>query len=618
MREEIVVQRLIVTGYGYDYDGDTLAVGSAGTGPGRPWQRLGIRAPERAPDADTDLDRWLDQQDVDYQQTSNEPMEVVYENDHKWLPLAQLVEQMPALNDILYGCDNQIPPCLLDLIHRKLSGCKLRMSTFRLRSLYAPFLDDHEYRLVTSPNLYSIQCVQKVRLGSHHGTESQVSTDACLHEIEAAVAAVSGLAPGVKQARLLCDGDFRDSQSQPDSFSLPREKIIRRVQESTKLAPGSVGSLQYLQLTDLTGDGSCLSQLLLGSSRNTDFSVLRALRLEMTIPTRALWDLDLKYSFPALTTFVLSMWPVKGQSHDGEPAVDSSAASPFVQKLVRQGLTVLQLDGWDYRSSSPTAILGPSLKVLRLTSQSRRGTSGALLQKEVEQLAELCPSIEELALPIWRSQGDANEVAMYTALGRLGRLRRLSLLLMVWVPTPGLPLPPSYNEFESQELSCLAPYRVGHLRDAFINAAMDEKLARSIFHTIGARDTSSRPSLQCLQLKVAGWQEFSGRDSMVLDKYFLHIGLSWLLNWDPRDTHQDELLAQELGTDERLANAEMDDENFAEDHCELKPVYRSLWPHGSRDEGPQGETPERLLEPGVLEDGWRGDWYSLPLHSDHA
>lgn len=289
-----------------------------------------------------------------------------------------------------------------------------------------------------------------------------------------------------------------------------------------------------------------------------------------------------------------------------------------MQKLVRQGLTVLQLDGWDYRASSPTSILGPSLKVLRLTSQSRRGTSGGLLQKDVEQLAELCPSIEELALPIWRSQGDAREVAMYTALGRLGRLRRLSLLLLVWVPTRGLPVPPSYNEFESRELSCLAPYRVGHLRDAFIDAAVDEKLARAIFHTIRARNRPSHPSLQYLQLDVAGWQEFCGRESMVLDKYFLHIGLSWLLNWDPRDTHHDELLAQELGRDERLANAKMDDENFAEDHCELKPVYRSLWPHHSRDDGPPGETPERLLEPGVLEDGWRGDWHSFPLYSDHS
>lgn len=168
--------------------------------------------------------------------------------------------------------------------------------------------------------------------------------------------------------------------------------------------------------------------------------------------------------------------------------------------------------------------LSPNLRKLQVFTYPVQGAD-PLVCDHIHKLATLCPLLEELAVETRRSRGNAAEVALYQALGRLPRLRQLRLTLDASPPplvdvvdedgnaiardtsvepwfdswaaqylcdgnTAGVPvnlsiapnrrvLPPNFH-----------PYRRGHLLDVFVNSAVDEALARSIFAVIdGAKRT---------------------------------------------------------------------------------------------------------------------------------
>lgn len=81
----------------------------------------------------------------------------VYETDEVWRPLADLIQQLPVLNDMQYRCRGQFPPCLLEALHRYAIQCRLYIFSFLLRSLIAPEIDPYEFKLVITPSLHSIQ-----------------------------------------------------------------------------------------------------------------------------------------------------------------------------------------------------------------------------------------------------------------------------------------------------------------------------------------------------------------------------------------------------------------------------------------------------------------------------
>lgn len=82
--------------------------------------------------------------------------EAAYEINHVWEPLANLIRELPALADLLYSCRWQFPPCLLDALHETQPRCRLYIYEFRLHTLSAPVTDPYEYKLSTSPCLYSV------------------------------------------------------------------------------------------------------------------------------------------------------------------------------------------------------------------------------------------------------------------------------------------------------------------------------------------------------------------------------------------------------------------------------------------------------------------------------
>jgi hypothetical protein len=84
------------------------------------------------------------------------PPTITLEEDNAWEPLADFIRQLPTLTEVVYNCSNQLSRCILEVLHRERSDCRLHMKTFYFRSLHERKTDHHEFALATSPCLHSI------------------------------------------------------------------------------------------------------------------------------------------------------------------------------------------------------------------------------------------------------------------------------------------------------------------------------------------------------------------------------------------------------------------------------------------------------------------------------
>ncbi|KAG7286733.1 hypothetical protein NEMBOFW57_009045 [Staphylotrichum longicolle] len=115
------------------------------------------------------------------------------------------------------------------------------------------------------------------------------------------------------------------------------------------------------------------------------------------------------------------------------------------------------------------------------------------------QLREKCPNLEDVQLPVDRTLGDARECAVYRELGRLSRLRRLSLRLRYSV-LPNEDTLDGSGEFSNTPEEIPRAY----LSQAFANAAVDAGLARAIFDLISSTRGGGLQHLQLLPERKAG------------------------------------------------------------------------------------------------------------------
>lgn len=249
---------------------------------------------------------------------------------------------------------------------------------------------------------------------------------------------------------------------------------------------------------------------------------------------------------------------------------------------------------------------GPTLKRLDLrlnenplivTGLRERWDMPMILGKEhVLQIETHCPILEELAIPVKRTKSDADEVEIYKSFGKMARLQYLFLTLdcSEWRVSRDSTYNPSFDEEDNKHLDFSGLLKKGHLRDAFMNCAVDETLARSIWKTI-CRHKAGR-QLQSLKLWTTGGGEF-GRATYNEDYYKVVDNLSraWLIQPDIGDV----INVRELGQRAR----EMRDQKLTDEvgpgsnikGSQAMEVFRRIWPskESSRD--------------------WRDDSSSLPL-----
>ena len=142
--------------------------------------------------------------------------------------------------------------------------------------------------------------------------------------------------------------------------------------------------------------------------------------------------------------------------------------------------------------------------------------------------------------------------------------------------------------------------RNGHVRDALINSALDETLARAIFNCISSGKPHGASRLEQLKLQPKGGANF-GEPFMEcvrgLREAVASIGRSWVLVRSVRDDCPDIVTATEFNRRQRELSDSVDIDKDARDVlANVEEVFRTLWP------ARQGATGK-----------WQNDWHSWPL-----
>lgn len=182
--------------------------------------------------------------------------------------------------------------------------------------------------------------------------------------------------------------------------------------------------------------------------------------------------------------------------------------------------------------------------------------------------------LEDLALTLCRSKGDAAEVASYRALGSIRNLQYISLVLDASnhailsedaladfddeddnAEYPETPNDSSFDNFDQQfftrsYMSWRDP-RNGHIRDAFINSAVDETLARAIFWTISSGKATGSLPLVKLRIQVRGGNLGNNVSVESVCMVIANLGRSWLCERSQTDDCRHEPITRELGPRER-------------------------------------------------------------------
>ena len=517
-------------------------------------------------------------------EANNKSPTVVYEENRHWQPLADLVRQLPGLTDIYYSCSDQFPPCLLDAFQEISPIGRLHISTFKLRSLHDDFLDHHEHKLITSPCLYTI------RVKYDPGYDSDGIED---YNEDALLRIIGGVAPNLRgvyvyrqiaHTSLALDVAMKTPCKPWKGFSF----------ESEGASP-SRGSLQYLRLGPLGDPSISFAEAL---SAATNFDILDTLELESN-HNEATLKYFINYRYPSLVSFSLHF-----QSNGDGTEEYSEAADTLLRAL--PGLKSLKVSGAIRRANFDTIMNyhGPTLRTLSIWTCSEPGYF-KISHVEAIQLSQSCPRLDELKLRVTRSLGDKAEVAIYEALGKIRTLRRLTLSLDASQtqlfpdseddadepPTP--PNDPAFDDFDQQiydvsDFAFLRP-RVGHVRRALMNSALDEALCRAIFQCISSAKPEKSVLFDQLKLHIQGGGKF-GHASADIYQITEEISHEWLVTRSPRDSSRHVLHIEDLGP--------VDKSWSKPGEClpsKLGSIYRIIWPSKSADED------------------WRNDWHSWPL-----
>lgn len=519
--------------------------------------------------------------------------------DARWQPLVRLLPMLQRLDDILYAGVPQLPAYLLQAVLQYQPRCRLHVVTFGPRSPYLADTDPGELALVTAPCLYSLW------MWYHNESVDHGTPD---YHAQAMFNIVRGLAPNLKEVHMLQDRSYAYDYYENPLFP-PRWPGFTGVGQNLTCRSAQVEVLELgLEISSVLDE-----EAVDGWRANTDLSFLRTLRISRIIGPGALRSLTQVESFAHLAVLLFTC-------ANGEEDAYYDNVKEFIRRLPQ--LTSLEVIAWP-PNMSLAAALPTGLLELWLRTQDVLGQS--LNETAILELAARCPHVETLALKIRRSRGDASEVALYNAVGRFAGLRRLVLTLdaspVPWVPVASpdgrgdrdTTVDPSFDEFDSQYLpGRLYPYRNGHIRDAFINTAVDETLARAIFRTIctaKARNYGDMAALalERIMIRPEGGNAFPRRHFMVpaawnVRSYVLALARCWLLERDMRNDARQTIRAREVDTEDRLGWRDtLAKAGEIESSSHFMPIFRRIWPE----------------RPGVTTI-WYEDWCSWPLAECNA
>ncbi|KAF4909533.1 hypothetical protein CGCVW01_v011953 [Colletotrichum viniferum] len=338
--------------------------------------------------------------------------------EHLWAPLVALVRKLSVLTDVQFGCSAPFPRWLLKALHERPTTCRLWIRNFRLHSSEESFrsakcLDDADLELATSPCLYGVRCwygqseLKDDTEDTHPGSGRRAANATVL-------GLLTRISPNLKEVSML----FSQSGSTPSVFLGPFQHLH---ENEVKETAGSLSSLRIKHGKD-SEDSWLLRGPLETWNRRTDFAQLQNLSLCAGVTMEA-FRLLATCNFQKLTCLDLRVERTVSEIRPYQRAMEG-----FLRGLSSQ-LRTLRIDGESPLYRLPAG-LGHTLQTLDLM----KGTAEPLDIGNVQQILAESPHIEDLALTIARTKGDATEVALYRALGKLPKLRSLRIRLKVVRP----------------------------------------------------------------------------------------------------------------------------------------------------------------------------------------
>lgn len=531
---------------------------------------------------DDDLEPCFDKYAFTYDEKDDGPAEV----SRSWEPLTSLISQLKHLTELNYVCVNQFPPCLLEALHKHHPACRLNLNSFRFRSLREPKTDPYEMELISSPCLHSISVRHVTRDSNGH---EDYNEDAIFQAV--------AIAPNLKHVKLLRCIPERTAElhevahipRQPWKGFVPPVKIDR---------VGNLTSLSFSRLMVTTEEK--LEQW----NQYTDLSKLRTLAFGSPWRSDVLMKAATMAPFKSLERLSIYLEP-SSQDNDFRLATEM-----FFESL--NPLKTLRLHG-KMDTSLVWKILerhGCALRELVLDPYGF-----GFVELDISGFGECCPLLEELHVPVKRRKGNHRETHCYEEIGKFASLKKLFLRLDM--RERDLPSTDEYedelDDFDRQRTIPQNSRIFGpnnnesilnfHVRDALINAAVDEKLARAIWDRIATNQPSGRLSSMTITPKEPGY--FGPITSpFELEIRVENLARSFLVTKNATSSS---------GSSEVKVIETTKEEREERDECQRQIVARlESWGCEIHDDDVHLVF-ERIWPPKPGSRDWRDDWSSWPL-----
>jgi hypothetical protein len=491
----------------------------------------------------------------DWHRSDMASAEVAWTYDHAYKPVVDLLQRCPILLDLIYELEHQLAPCVLAALHQYRPDCRLHLRTFCVRSLMEPELDKHELALASSPCLRSIWfSYMEPEENDYYASRSQRVVQQVIARLASNVEEVR-----FRRIKLGSRGNprWQDTELPMNKDSPEPSTRVRRLIIHSGNVPGSTMVKEELE----------------SWYKHVDFSLLHTLVLSSPLDHSAqlrLHSCNLS-SLRALTFNFIAIG-----------LTDSPFARSFITSL--PPLSELAIRGiWDLHDM--TAVYQRHGASLHKLGFCLRGLPAVeRIAAILTEMRDQCPLLTELEINIPRDQGSLTEMAIYNTLTTFPILRRLTLYLgsknYDLVREQGRMAP--YDSFDRQRSG-----RYGDIRRSFIDRAIDEKLAATIFRLISPPDRVR--GLKEPNLIGCGISHPYGTRSSTYE-VISHICRSWKVQRGVRDDRPDEVVIQEV-----IADPITERKPAPKDlPSRVEKIFRHIWP-GSED--------------GTSD--WRTDWHGI-------
>lgn len=499
-----------------------------------------------------------------------------------WQPLADIVQRLPSLFDLIFLCPNQFPQCLLETIHRDRPECRLHIYKFFLRSLKGPLTDPYEFQLATSPCLFSVKAEYRDEYPTGY---PELTPDDAYHH-EAVMRMVSKVAPNLKEVTLVCPigGATPGNSPLPPWEGFSQEKGLTPTKDLRR------GALKYLRIHH---PFSIKTEDMKLWAAHTDFSILEVLKLESGLTADLLNYLATGVEFTCLKTLVLNTkW------------VDDIylQVKCFLQKL--PPLSSLAIDNCNVNFVVDDIVDPHGAGLIELNLERRFNEPvEPLNQHYLSTIAERCSLLQYFGVTLDRTEGDFEEVALYRTLGLLPQLKVVSLTLhvskswdFIYNDEEDPIIDPRFDdEFDQQIQKAVVDAGSetcnGAIRTRLVDCALDPALGRAIFGAISAGKPKDSVPLEKLSIRTTNVEEFGEVGiPWPLRPVLRHLSRPLQVTQNVRDDCRDELLVEQQEPSDKLP---------PEIPEWLQVIWRRIWSKKLADE-------------------WWDDWHSLPLASVDA